>query len=215
MTSVQRRHRILLAAAVTASLAVLVSGCSGFTARGNVAAQPAPGGVPVPVASGPSDTPAESAPAGNVPPSGTSHAGLPSCRTGGLRVSLRAVDHATQQTWSLMVFRNTSTHPCTLYGYPGVSFVRGDQGIQTGDPARRTGDPKTVVTLRPGGVAHAELVTIEPLASPGCQPVQVRGFRIYPPNETAAIFLPAPQQACSAPGKSVPSITPVTAGGTG
>jgi hypothetical protein len=42
--------------------------------------------------------------------------------------------------------------------------------------------------------------------------VTVRGFRIYPPDETAAVFLPDQTQACSVPGIGVPDIQPVTSG---
>ncbi len=213
MNSRLRRSAMLASLAAAVPLAALLSGCAGTA---NAAANPAPNQAPAPSTANPAVQPSTGATAdagaqaASVDGSGVTR--VPSCRSSGLRVSVRPVDHAMSQTRSLVLFRNTSHRTCTLYGYPGVSFVRGEKGLQTGDPARRTGDPKRVVSLRPGGVAHAVLDTVSPDVSPGCRKVSVRGFRVYPPNETAAVFVPAPQQACSAHGKSVPSITPVKPG---
>jgi hypothetical protein len=187
MNSVLRRHRLLIAAGAAGPLALLLSGCAG-TADAAVVEQGTQG---APAAQQTSD-----------------------CRTNRLAVTVREGDHGMQKTRYLLLFRNTSDRTCTLYGYPGVSFVRGDRGLQTGSPAWRTGDAKSLVTLKPGGVAHAVLTTVRPEMAKGCHAVAVRGFRVYPPNETAAAFVPAPQQACSTSGKSVPSIAPVRAGAT-
>jgi hypothetical protein len=45
-----------------------------------------------------------------------------------------------------------------------------------------------------------------------CRPVSAAGFRVYPPEDTAWIFVPSPTQACSVPGVDAPTIRPVAPG---
>jgi Protein of unknown function (DUF4232) len=53
------------------------------------------------------------------------------------------------------------------------------------------------VTLAPGALASAPLDIVDAAAVPTseCKPVPVRGLRIYPPGQTAALFLPLPPAA--------------------
>jgi hypothetical protein len=103
-------------------------------------------------------------------------------------------------------FTNKSQQTCTLQGSPGVSFVSGDDGQQVGDPASR--QPKSGaqrVTLTPGRHVTSELNITNAAAYPPeeCKPVQARGLRVYAPDDTAAMYVEFPEQACSAPGKSM------------
>jgi len=96
--------------------------------------------------------------------------------------------------------RNTGSTTCTLYGYPGVSWVRGSAGTQTGAAAVRSADPsgtEKVVTLAPGATASAPLDIVDAAVIPPseCKPVAVRGLRIYPPGQQAALFLSLPTAA--------------------
>jgi hypothetical protein len=53
-----------------------------------------------------------------------------------------------------LVFTNTGGRSCTIQGFPGVSFVTGDDGHQVGEAAMRV-DPKgPPVTLKPGDTAQ-------------------------------------------------------------
>jgi hypothetical protein len=45
-----------------------------------------------------------------------------------------------------------------------------------------------------------------------CKPVPVRGCRVYPPDETAAVFVSAPQKACSVKNRGVGQVQPIAAG---
>jgi Protein of unknown function (DUF4232) len=97
--------------------------------------------------------------------------------------------------------KNIGSSPCTLYGYPGVSWVAGADGHQVGPAAVRqpdsTGSAEKVVTLAPGALASAPLDIVDAAVfSPSaCKPVPVRGLRVYPPGEKAALFLSLPTQA--------------------
>jgi Protein of unknown function (DUF4232) len=92
--------------------------------------------------------------------------------------------------------RNTGSSPCTVYGYPGVSWVAGADGHQVGAAAQRqannSGSAEQTVTLAPGALASAPLDIVDAAVIPPaeCKPVPVLGLRVYPPGETAALFLP-------------------------
>ena len=94
--------------------------------------------------------------------------------------------------------RNVGSSACTLYGYPGVSWVAGADGHQVGAAATRqpdaTGGAEASVILTPGAVASAPLDIVDAAAIPqsACKPVPVRGLRVYPPGERAALFIPLP-----------------------
>jgi hypothetical protein len=92
--------------------------------------------------------------------------------------------------------RNVGSSACLLYGYPGVSWVAGADGHQVGTAAVRepdvSGSAEKTVTLAPGAIASAPLDIVDAAAIPRseCKPVPVRGLRVYPPGEQAALFLP-------------------------
>jgi hypothetical protein len=78
-----------------------------------------------------------------------------------------------------------------ISGFPGVSYVTGDNGRQVGAPAERDGASGPQVTLAPGQVASAALRMTNPgMYEPdACQQTPVRGLRVYPPDDTAALFI--------------------------
>jgi hypothetical protein len=94
--------------------------------------------------------------------------------------------------------KNTGSTPCTLYGYPGVSWVAGTDGHQVGRAASRqaetTGGKQAVLTLAPGATASAPLDIIDAavVSKSDCKPVPVKGLRVYPPGEKAALFISLP-----------------------
>ncbi|GAA4853014.1 hypothetical protein GCM10023201_52890 [Actinomycetospora corticicola] len=97
------------------------------------------------------------------------------------------------------MFTNSGSTTCRLRGFPGVSFVAGDDGHQVGPAAAEDGARAGEVDLAPGRSAHA-LVRITDSRNDDnatCVPTTVRGLRIYPPGDTAAAFVAAPQTACA------------------
>jgi Protein of unknown function (DUF4232) len=140
--------------------------------------------------------------------------GTPRCHTGDLTVKTGTGQGAAGTQHTNLVFADKSDHPCTLTGYPGVSWVTGDSGTQVNDPFKRAAGTKRTVTLVPGGKAHAVLVTHAALnfAAGQCKPTDVRGYRIYPPDETAAIFVSAPGKQCSAKGVNLGEVQLIASG---
>lgn len=94
--------------------------------------------------------------------------------------------------------RNIGSSACTLYGYPGVAWVAGADGHQVGAAAVRqaesTQSAENTVTLAPGALASApfDIVNAQAFAPSECKAVPVRGLRVYPPGQTAALFLSLP-----------------------
>jgi hypothetical protein len=136
------------------------------------------------------------------------------CHTADLSVKIGSGEGAAGTTFENLVFTNKSGHRCTLYGYPGVSWVTGDSGKQVNDPFVRDGGTVKTIALAPGGAAHAVLATHDVgfFSAAQCKPVPVRGFRVYPPDETAAVFVSASRTVCSAKGVNVGRVRPIASG---
>jgi hypothetical protein len=150
--------------------------------------------------------------------SGGATAGNGQCLSANLKVTAGGGDAGAGHSFIPIVFTNTGSAPCTIAAYPGVSFVAGDDGHQVGDPATRQPASTPAVTLQPGQAASAALsITNVGVYDPAqCKPVTVRGLRVYPPNNTAAQFVPlsGDVQGCSAhvPNQQPLKIKPVVAG---
>jgi len=108
---------------------------------------------------------------------------------------------AAGSTYVPIDFTNTSGSACTLDGYPGVSFVRSPSGSQLGNPASRNpAAAAAMVTLAPGGIAHAILRVAEAgnYSQSACTPVIAHWLKIFPPDQVSAIYTRYDVQACSA-----------------
>ena len=172
----------------------LAAACSSpVTNRPRGASSPPSGGAArqlVPGAPGPS-------------PAASPGSSVASCASAGLKVHVDTAQGgaAAGSTYVPIDFTNTTSSTCTLFGYPGVSFVTSPSGSQLGRPATRNpADPATMVTLAPGGVAHATLQVAEAgnYSPSACKPVTAHWLRIYPPNQFNAIYTNYTVQACSA-----------------
>jgi hypothetical protein len=146
------------------------------------------------------------APASTTQSSGTSDvrgsAKTRECKAADLKVSLgEGQGGAAGSSYPAVQFTNSSNSNCVIVGFPGVSYVGGDDGHQVGAPASRDGKIGTQITLAPGQMASAIVreVDAENYPASTCKPVPVRGFRVYPPDETASKFLPfsGSGKACS------------------
>lgn len=123
----------------------------------------------------------------------------PRCAPAALSVSVSTGGGAAGSVYYPLAFRDTSARPCTLYGYPGVSFLWPD-GKQAGGAASR--DPQVIpsaVALRPGGSARALLRVADALAWPValCVPAPVHRLRVYPPGSHVPLVLRFSTVTCS------------------
>ena len=115
-----------------------------------------------------------------------------SCTTSNLTVTLGSPDGTAGAIHYAITFHNSGSSPCTLYGYPGVSFLTAG-GSQIGAPAQREGNltPATV-TLSVGGDAYSSVAVTDPGIPPCSSSVNAAQARIYPPGETQAALAAAP-----------------------
>jgi hypothetical protein len=121
------------------------------------------------------------------------------CSVGDLDVSLGATEGAAGTVYRALVFTNTGGRTCTIQGFPGVSYVAGDDGHQVGAAATRVGDKGPAMTLRPGVTAAAPVgfVNVGNFDPETCLPTVVRGLRVYPPHDTKSEFVPFETTGCA------------------
>jgi len=139
-------------------------------------------------------------------------AGSSFCATSQLSVAQVNPSVGAGQYYSTLVFTNISSSSCTMTGFPGVSYVVAN-GVQSGNPAVRSGGPGSTVTLAPGGKADSVLHDsngISGYTPQQCQLTPALGLRIYPPNNKAALFLPWKTSHCAGLSIHPLSIGPVT-----
>jgi hypothetical protein len=211
MTSLHRHLRRMAAAAALSGIAVAAAACSSGTgqaarpaAKTTVTASATPArGTPTET---PTPTPTATATATATPAPTPTSSGPAPCPTSELRVALGRGDGAAGSTYYPLDFTNASGDACTLFGYPGVSFVTGVGGSQIGNAASRNpAFASESVTVPAGGVVHAALQVVNAQNFPraDCHPVAAHWLRIYPPNQTAPLYLRFTAPACSARGGAV------------
>ncbi len=135
------------------------------------------------------------------------------CPTTALTASVGPGNGAAGSSYFPIEFTNSSGTTCSLYGYPGVSFVAasGDQvgAAATEDPTY----PRRLVILTPGSTVHAELRITDAQNYPPstCQPATVNRLRIFPPGQTSPLYISFTAMAClntSVPILSVQTVQP-------
>jgi hypothetical protein len=161
-------------------------GASGSSAAASPTAQ---GTTP-----GSSNTPAVAVP--------SAPTGPPACPTSSLQVKLGVGQGYAGGVYVVIDFTNTGASTCSLFGYPGVSLVKGPPYTQIGLAAKRsTTTPKKLVTLAPGATANALLQIVDALNYPSasCGPTKATALKIYPPNQTEPVYLPNTSSGCAKP----------------
>lgn len=206
MTAFARTARQLAVAAGLCSVAALAAGCG-------------PSSTPTPthtvtITPHATGSPASAAPASSSP---SSASGPGPCPTSSLGVRLGLAQGAAGSTYQVIDFANNSSVTCTLYGYPGVSAGNGQPLTQVGLAASEVPTPpRELVTLAPGGVANALLRIVDAGNYPGsrCSMTPTHLLRIYPPNQTAPVYLHYSTQMCAKPVQTL-SVTVVQPGSGG
>jgi hypothetical protein len=114
-----------------------------------------------------------------------------------------------------LVLTNDGPGTCELRGFPGVSYVAGDDGHQVGPAAAFDGPRGGEIVLAKGRTATARLrlVDVGVFDAGACRPTTVRGLRIYPPGSTTSLFVPLEGRGCAGdPGR--PQLTVATLTGS-
>ncbi|WP_438860620.1 DUF4232 domain-containing protein [Amycolatopsis solani] len=142
-------------------------------------------------------SPSSSTPASSAPAAAPADNGL--CKAGDVKLALGQGDAGAGSVYRPLLITNSSAKPCTIQGFPGVSYVAGADGHQVGKDAFREGTKGNAVKLNPGqtAVADIQFVNVRNFDSGTCQPTPVKGLRIYLPQETASNFVPDETTACA------------------
>ncbi|GAA4618457.1 DUF4232 domain-containing protein [Saccharopolyspora hordei] len=200
------RAKVLAVAA--AALAVGLTACSpggsGGPAAGEDARQPVVGDDAGNNAVVPSAAPDE----GSTAPQQDGQAvGDPLCGASDLTLAFGEADSAAGSTYQPLIFTNVSPHNCVLHGFPGVSYVGGEDGHQIGEAAFRDGKKGEEINLASGDKASAiiKFARVENFDPAQCQAEPAKGLRVYPPQETASLFIPFDQERNGCAGEGVPS----------
>jgi len=208
-----RRGRQLTLAAALAAAAGLLTACGSASAPTTAASAPA---------SSAASSHATHAAAGSTSSARAGVPGMPGlaiCPAASLRVTVDTsqTDGAAGSTYYPVDFINVSDTPCGMYGFPGMSFVTagGRPGQQIGAAAQRNpafGD--LAVRLTAGGVAHAWLQVAQAANYPAsaCQPVTAHWLRIFPPEDTGAVYVGQSFPACGDSSAQLLTVTPVRSG---
>jgi hypothetical protein len=148
----------------------------------------------------PSTTPASPTP--SQPPSSdgmNTPAGPALCKAATLSAATDATGGgAAGSVYMKLNLTNTGTTPCLLKGFPGVSLTANADGEPIGAPATRDETtPVADVLLAPGQTGTSVLRYTQAANYSDCTLVNAAGYRIYPPEDKASLFLPQPTSACS------------------
>jgi hypothetical protein len=145
--------------------------------------------------------------------------GLAVCHSASLHVTVNtaAAGVAAGSTYYPVDFTNTSGSACGMYGYPGVSFVTAGSGAGTQVGAAAQENPaygKLAIRLAPGGVAHAwlQVATAGNYPSHTCKPQTVEWLKVFPPDQTVAVYVSHSFSACAAMGTPLLFVMPVRTG---
>jgi Protein of unknown function (DUF4232) len=186
------RAVLLLCVAVTAGCASAATSSTPPAASGSASA---------PASSNPAPSVAVSTPAAAPSPTLTPPAtAAAACATSALLVRLGVAEGYAGGADYVIDFTNQSGAACTMYGYPGVSLVTGPPYAQIGLAAQRDNTaPVKLVTLIPGAMATAELQVVDAhnFSPQICRPVTASHLRVYPPNQTAPVYLASTSFGCA------------------
>jgi Protein of unknown function (DUF4232) len=209
---VERSRNGIAGTAAALIVLAVVAGCSSSSSS-SPSTPAAPPSASSPAAAGGSTAP-PSAPATSLSPA---VAGPPPCATSALNVTLGASSGYAGGVDQTIVFTNTSGATCTLYGYPGVSLVSAPPYTLIGLAAERSSTtPVKQITLATGATASAMLQVVDALnfGAATCSPTKAAFLRVYPPNQTAPVYLADTSQVCAQPVQTL-FISAVQAGSGG
>jgi hypothetical protein len=206
----QRITKGLIGTTAAAALALLLAACGPSQPASQGTTEPAPGSATPSTQSAPeTSTPSSSSAAPTQPqpasPTATSAApqstaaGTQLCKASGLKATTDATGGgAAGSVYMELILTNSGKSACHLKGFAGVSLTTGPNGRPIGAPAQRdTSVAVQDVLLAPGKSGTAVLRYTQAGNYPDCAKTAAAGFRVYPPEDTASLFVARPSDACS------------------
>jgi hypothetical protein len=134
----------------------------------------------------------------STPPS-VAQTGTALCKAADLTASIDARGGGAAGSVNMqLVLTNSGSEPCLLRGFPGVSLVADANAEPIGAPATRDDSkPATDVVLTPGKAGSAPLRYSQAANFQGCTLTPAAGYRIYPPEDKASLFIAQATNACA------------------
>lgn len=202
-------------ALLAAALVLATAACGTSSDPGDPTPEPTVTVTETAPASSPAGVPASSSPrvaSATASPTGGGPGGEGACTYDDL--SVRYADDAggagAGNVNGTFTFTNRSSQPCTLRGFPGVSYVAGTKGEQVGQAATRTDDAVATKTLKAGGSVKASLRRSQPRNyGDACDEADVTGFRVYAPGDTGAVFVKFETTGCRSASAPLLQVGPV------
>ena len=196
MTAQRINNRLAFTTAAAAA-ALFLAGCGTGAPQSQTSSTPAASpatSASQPAASGAAAGPGTSTPTTAAP----APAGPARCKAAGLTATTDSTGGgAAGSGYMQLLLTNSGSEPCLLTGFAGVSLTAGADGAPIGAAAARDTTPATEVLLEPGQAGAATLRYTQARNYPDCTVVPAAGFRIYPPEDTASLFIAQPRDACS------------------
>jgi hypothetical protein len=167
---------------------VLIAGCSANHETPTAQSPSAPSTVTVTAAppTSPEPAPGPSTPEASVP-----------CTDDDLTVTNGPLQSADSQRHVVVSFTNTSTHACTLVGYPGADLVTPAGGVLI-NFERRPAAAAHRLTLGPGDVATADVTAFAIDTATGNACPRWGNLVVTPPNDFVSRPLSVDAPICSA-----------------
>lgn len=196
MTAQRITNRLAFTTAAAAAV-LFLAGCSTGTPQSQASSTPA--ASPTSSASQPASSGAAAGAGASTPtPAVPAPAGPALCKAAGLTATTDSTGGgAAGSVYMQLLLTNTGSEPCLLFGFAGVSLTAGADGDPIGAAAARDTTPPTEVLLEPGQAGAATLRYTQARNYPDCTVVAAAGFRVYPPEDTASLFVAQPRDACS------------------
>jgi hypothetical protein len=119
------------------------------------------------------------------------------CSDDDLSVISGTMQSADTQRHVVVSFVNVSSHPCTLFGYPGADLVTPVGGVLINVP-RRPAAAAHRLTLAPNDVAHADVASYAIDTSTGNDCARWGTLVVTPPNDFQSHTLNVDLPICSA-----------------
>ena len=207
MTAQRINNRLAFTTAAAAA-ALFLGGCGTGTPQSQTSSTPAASpatSASQPAASGAAAGPGTSTPTTAAP----APAGPALCKAAGLTATTDSTGGgAAGSVYMKLILTNSGTGPCLLKGFAGVSLTANANGAPIGAAAARDeSTPAAAVVLAPGQAGAATLRYTQAANYPDCNVTPAAGLRIYPPEDTASLFVAQPRSACSNAGPTLLTIS--------
>lgn len=214
-------NRILVKATAVGTLvlgAAALSGCASNSGTGTASAEGTQSATVVSGSSASGSTGTATSTGSSTSTQTSAASGVSSCTGSHISLKINQGSSGMGHTGSVLVFTNTGSSTCTLYGYPGADVTDGGQYnfASRMNATRVSGVAVKTVSLSPGSSASAMLewdvnpTDGEPASAANCAGMAGGYLEITPPNTIATIKSDPALDMCAAL-----KVYPVVSGTTG